>query len=133
MSLEGLVVSVTLLVIAVLWIAAPLLSRRLVQSDDAAQKQRDRLLTSYERVLNNLRDLDEDFATGKLQAEEHTPEREQLVQRGIRILMELDRLDAASVQAEQAAGPLSGKAGKALDESIEEAVAAYRRKTRHAR
>ncbi len=131
MSLEGLVVSVTLLMIAALWIAAPLLRRRLVQSDDAAQKQRDRLVTAYERVLNNLHDLDEDFATGKLQAEDHDPEREQLVQRGIRILMELDKLDAAP-QATQASSPLPAKADKSADESIEEAVAAYRRKTRKA-
>ncbi len=133
MSLEGLVVSVTLLVIAVLWIAAPLLSRRLVRSDDAAQKQRDRLLTSYERVLNNLRDLDEDFATGKLVAEDHDLEREQLVQRGIRILMELDKLDTASTHAERASAPSTGKANQSVDQSIEEAVAAYRRKIQSTR
>ncbi len=131
MSLEGLVVSVTILVIAVLWIAAPLFRRRLVQSDDTVQKQRDRLLTSYERVLNNVRDLDEDFSTGKLQAEDHDLEREQLVQRGIRILMELDKLDTA--HAEHVSGALAGESGKSVDESIEEAVAAYRRKTQNAR
>ncbi len=95
MSAEGLIVSLTLMVMVILWVGAPLLKRGVAQRQNnlSGQKQYERLLADYERVLNNLRDLDEDHATGKIQTETYEQEREPIVQRGVQILMALDKLD----------------------------------------
>ena len=125
MSVEGLVVVLTVLIVVVLWVAAPLLNRkpRRVQANGAAQRQRDRLLTHYERLLTNIRDLDEDYATGKIQTADYEQERERWVQNGVQILVALDNLEGS------AARPASDNAGidEAVDAAIEAAVAAYRR------
>ncbi len=122
MSVEGLVVIITLLIVVGLWVGAPLLSRkpRRVQINSAAQ--RDRLLTHYERLLTNIRDLDEDFATGKIQPADYQQERERWVQNGVQILMALDNLNGAARPAADGAG-----IDEAVDAEIEAAVAAYRR------
>lgn len=127
MSIEALVVSLTLLVIAALWIGAPLLSQTAQNlKGEAKRKQRERFLIHYERLLNNLRDLEEDFSTGKIRPEDYQTDRELLVGRGIQILAALDNLNGASANA-------SYKNAAAVDESvdkaIEEAVQAYRHKT----
>jgi hypothetical protein len=125
MSVEGLVVIITVLIVAGLWITAPLLGRKSqrLQASSAAQRQHDRLLSHYERLLGNIRDLDEDFATGKIQPADYEQEREQRVQDGIQVLMALDNLDGAAAQ--------SAADGAAIDETvdaaIEAAVSAYRR------
>jgi hypothetical protein len=125
MSVEGLVVIITVLIVAGLWITAPLLGRKSqrLQASSAAQRQRDRLLSHYERLLTNIRDLDEDFATGKIQPADYEQEREQRVQDGVQILMALDNLDGGAAQ--------SAADGAAIDETvdavIEAAVSAYRR------
>ncbi len=122
MSLEGLVITLTLLVIVGLWNAAPLLQSRR-KGDAASTQQRDRLLAHYERVLTNIRDLDEDEATGKIQSEAYAGEREQLGLRGIQILMALDALGGKTpVQAENEA-----EVERSVDHQIEAAVAAYRK------
>jgi hypothetical protein len=124
MSPEGLVIALALLIIVGLCIGAPLLRRESPRlSDDAlAQKQRDRLLAYYERVLTNIRDLEEDHATGKLQTTEYEVEREAWVQRGIQILKALDNIQAIPAAADEAA------VEETIDDEIEAAIAAYRSK-----
>jgi hypothetical protein len=125
MSVEGLVVVITVLIVAGLWITAPLLGRKAQRSSasSAAQRQRDRLLYHYERLLTNIRDLDEDFATGKIQPADYEQERERRVQDGLQILMALDNLDGAAAQS-----AVDGAAvDETVDAAIEAAVAAYRR------
>jgi len=149
MSVEGLVVTVTLMVIVILWVGAPLLKRGMVQqkqhkasAGESGQKQLDRLLTDYERVLNNLRDLDEDHATGKIQPETYTQERETLVQRGVQFLMAIDKLEGAHKPArhEKHAKPevvpvatpaahLDSADGN-VDDAIEAAILARRKKAK---
>ncbi len=132
MSLEGLVITLTLLVVTGLWVAAPLLKPKQQQEDLSAQKQRERLLVHYERALNNIRDLDEDYATGKIQAEDYEQEREQWVQRGIQILMALDELASSSVRQKSKAGDGTrddADVERSVDRQIEAAVSAYRSKS----
>lgn len=128
MSIEALVLTLTLTAICALWIAAPLLRNARGLSGKEAL-ERDRLLTAYDRLLTNIRDLDEDFATGKIAAEAYQPEREALIQRGIDMLTALDALLPSRRRLGHAATSGHGeRIDASLDRSIEDAVAAYRRK-----
>ena len=120
MSILGLLISLLLALIAVAIVAHPLLgaarSRQGAGSDDDAQ--RERVANYYERVLTNIRDLDEDLATGKISEADHRREREVWVARGVALLRLQDQLDAQ----QNSAAPDS----EAIDRAIEAAVAAYR-------
>jgi hypothetical protein len=123
MSLEALIVVLTLLIITGLWIAAPFFDRRSARQNAAStQKQRDRLLLHYERALGNIRDLDEDYATGKIQQDGYVFEREQWVQRGIQILMALDEVDSTAEPAHASTADVE----RSIDNRIEAAVRAHR-------
>jgi type II secretory pathway pseudopilin PulG len=91
MSIVGLIVAVIIAGIALLFILTPLFNRtdRLAADD----RQRDRLLVTYERILTNLRDLDEDYSTGKMPPMDYQTEREMWVRRGIQALKALDSID----------------------------------------
>ena len=112
----------------VTWAVLLLLLRRESQTSAESlhiQKQRERLLAYYERVLTNLRDLDEDHATGKMPDEDYAAEREEWMQRGVEVLKTLDALDDHSivptlVQDEAAVD-------EAIDDAIEAAIAARRK------
>jgi hypothetical protein len=131
MSLWGVTISLAMLVIVILWVAAPLLGRKRPAAQEArtVEKRRERLLADYERTLRNIRDLDEDYATGKIQPQDHAAEREQWVQRGIQLLMEMDRLDQQSGRPEPATASAlrPGGADHNVDEAIEAAVTARRK------
>lgn len=127
MSAEGLIVAIILTAIAVLLVVLPLAGgkRSGADSDPLAEKQRERLLVYYERVLRNIRDLDEDHALGKIAEREYEPERAVWAARGVQVLKALDSLsDApmiASTDAEDAA------VDRAIDDAIEAAVRDARR------
>jgi len=119
MSILGLLLSLLLALIAIAIVAHPLLgAARNRQAGGAnADAQRERVANYYKRVLTNIRDLDEDLATGKISAADHGREREVWVARGIALLRLQDQLDA-----QQRTAPDS----EAIDRAIEAAVAAYR-------
>lgn len=129
MSAEGLIVTLTLIVIAILWVGSPLLRRRAGQQrkNKPGQRQRDRLLADYERVLSILRDLDEDHATGKTQPETYEQEREQWIQRGVQLLMALDKLEGEKKQDTPEAAPT---VDESVDNAIEAAILARRKKVK---
>ena len=123
MSVAGLVFGLILLLAAFIWIGAPLLRREKFRlgGDEVLQKQHERLLLIYERVLTNIRDLDEDHTTGKMQTTDYESERESWVQRGIQVLKAMDHMDEEH--------PLANVADDAaIDAEIERAIAAYRAK-----
>ncbi len=124
MSIEGLVVALALLIVVGLWVGAPLLRRESphFSGDELLQKKNARLLAYYERVLTNIRDLDEDHATGKLNTPDYEAEREQWVLRGVEILKALDSLYEVSPATNEAA------VEETIDDEIEAAIAAYRDK-----
>jgi hypothetical protein len=127
MSIAGLVFFLLLLSGIAVLIAMPLLRRESETGAESLhlQKQRERLLAYYERVLTNLRDLDEDHATGKMTDDAYATEREDWMQRGVEVLKTLDTLDdhsvvPASVHDEAAVD-------EAIDDAIETAIAARRK------
>lgn len=90
MSIAGLIATLIVsgvVLFAILWPLA-----RPSTAVNALSRQRERALAYYERVLTNVRDLDEDHATGKISDEEYTTERQYWVDRGVRVLALLDDL-----------------------------------------
>lgn len=88
------------------------------------QKKRDELLTSYERVLATIRDLDEDHNTGKLGSDAYQSERAYWTEQGITLLQQLEP------QEEERPARKAAKAEKAdtqLDDAVEKAIADYRK------
>jgi hypothetical protein len=127
MSIAGLVFGLILLLAAFIWIGSPLLRREKLRPDDnvVLQKQRERLLLIYERVLTNIRDLDEDHTTGKMQTADYESERETWVQRGIQVLKAM-----ANMEEQHPTATIADDAAidEAIDDEIERAIAAYRAK-----
>ncbi|MBZ0302034.1 MAG: hypothetical protein K8J31_19955 [Anaerolineae bacterium] len=129
MSIGGLLFFLLLLGGTALLVIYPLLRREARGTEDAQyiQKQRERLLVYYERVLTNLRDLDEDHATGKMPDTTYQAEREDWEQRGIQVLKTLDTLDDHSVIPTSVHDDAA--VDEAIDQAIEAAIAARRKAT----
>lgn len=126
MSLPGLIFALLVALFVLLWIALPLFQRRaeIEAADPLIDKQRERLLVYYERVLRNIRDLDEDRALDKIDEAEYAREREEWAQRGAQVLQALDTLAERQVipptPAEDSA------VDRAIDNAIEAAIRRYR-------
>ncbi len=123
MSILGLMISIALICAAVLLVVYPLIrpSRRQNRSKRRIQQQTDRVQAYYERVLTNIRDLDEDFSTGKISEADYQEEREVWVHRGIRLLRMQEQLDAQRSLADSA-----GADAERIDRAIEDAILAWR-------
>ena len=124
MSIAGLLISILLTLLALAFVVKPLLrpAREDRLSGGNLARQRERLSSYYERVLTNIRDLDEDFSTAKIGTEDYRREREVWVERGIRLLRVQDQLDLQH--------PRTGSDAERIDRAIEAAVSAYRDGTR---
>ncbi|MFQ3535246.1 MAG: hypothetical protein SNJ58_05165 [Aggregatilineales bacterium] len=122
MSFEALGLSLALIAAVVLWIAAPLLRHKPRFAEHADDVLVERLQQHYERVLASLRDLEEDFALGKLDQARYQAERQRWLAQGVEVLAELDRIGALSKPAQTV-----GELDAAVDYRIEQAVAAYRK------
>jgi len=118
MSTAGWFIALVLVAVVMLLITAPLFGRRAVKRDDTLQ--RDQLVVVYERVLNNLRDLDEDFSTGKIQRSDYEQEREMWIQRGVQVLKALD------VFIPETTAPTNIDEDAGIDAEIEARIAAHR-------
>ena len=122
MSIPGLLIALLLSLVALAIVARPLLrpARQRRVDGSSLRLESERVQSYYERALTNIRDLDEDFATGKIGEDDYREEREVWAQRGIRLLRAQDRL-------EREGNPLAaGEDSERIDRAIEEAVAAYR-------
>ena len=119
MSLAGLIGSLILTALVLAFIAAPFLRRRAgPDRQAAADLQRECILAYYERVLRNVRDLDEDHALGKLDEDDYQHDRAIWTERGIQALKLLDALDAGS------SGVSTSSDAAELDAAVERAVQA---------
>lgn len=126
MSIEGLVFAFILVAIVALWVFAPMLGEKSKQKieGEIQQKQHERLLVFYEQTLRNIRDLDDDHATGKISATDYQREREEWAQRGVALLKALDSLNTQGIMTPDTYTLMSEDAS--VDDAIEAAVAAYR-------
>lgn len=131
MSIEGLVFALILLVGVIALVALPAFSRDAAPSMALANKQHERLELYYERVLRNMRDLDEDFALGKLDEADYRAERELWAERGVQVLKALDteRGTVSDMLPPSAANVEDDAAvDRAIDDAIERAIRTYRAK-----
>lgn len=122
MSVPGLLIALMMSLIALWLVGRPLWrgTRGAGPAESSLELQRDRLRDYYSRVLTNIRDLDEDFATGKIESGSYQVEREVWVGRGIRLLRVQDELDAEHSLTR------AGSDAERIDRAIEAAVSAYR-------
>lgn len=122
MSIPGLIVSTIILALVLAWVGAPFIQRRIdtAPRDNATFRQRERLHIYYERVLRNLHDLDEDFATGKLNEGDYRTDRALWAQRGVAALRTLDALGSENLVAPETADDAAVDA--AIDAFIENAI-----------
>jgi len=125
MTLQGLIGLAVMVIGGLIVMIYPFIT---VRSNPSSNKKRylnmsrDELLASYERVLSTLRDLEDDYKSGKMNAEDYEKERAYWSQYGVRLLKLLEGsapddddpihdMDDANVQ---------------LDQSVEEAIQNYR-------
>ncbi len=125
MSIAGLLIACVLTLLTLAFVLKPLLrpAREDRLSGGSLAMQRERLSSYYARVLTNIRDLDEDFTTGKIGPEDYRSEREVWVERGIRLLRVQDQLDLQQTEAR------TEPDAERIDRAIEAAVSAYREGT----
>ncbi len=127
MSLPGLIFALLLALFVLVWIVMPLFQRETQSAQDPLlDKQRERLLIYYERVLRNIRDLDEDHALGKMNEDDYTREREEWAQRGVQVLQALDTIDQRELIAPTPADDTA--VDDAIDDAIEAAIQRYRQR-----
>ena len=95
MSNASIFVAFVLTVVLLTWLILPIIgnSKKTVKNTPVEQ-QRTNLQQYYARVLQNLHDIDEDFATGKLDEDQHRLSRETWIAHGIHALKALDSLNA---------------------------------------
>lgn len=123
MSIIGLFTALVLMLLVLAVMIAPLMMKQDESASSFRSKQRERALAYYERVLRNIRDLDDDLATGKIMQAEYDLERERWLARGVEILQMIDQLD----HAQNIAATLPSDANDAeIDAVIEQAVAEVR-------
>lgn len=126
MSLEGLIALAVMVIGGLIVMVYPFIT---VRSNPMSNKKRylntsrDELIVSYERVLSTLRDLEDDFKSGKIHAEDYETERAYWSQYGVRLLQVLEgNTEAADDEPTQQ----MDDADVQLDQSVEEAIQNYR-------
>lgn len=129
MSTAGLIFAGLMTLISVVILAQPLL-RRAGATPDSVQHTRARLAAEYERVLTVIRDLDDDYALGKITPDVYARERGQWSRQGVALLQALDAAAPPEHPARKAkrivsTHPPQESAEQALDDAVEQAVAAY--------
>ena len=123
-----------LLGFALLLLVAFVVARPLVEKQGLSEKRlglAETLAAQRDALLNALRDLDFDYATGKITGEDYAPRRARLVAEGAALLKQLDALTGQAVtraedKAEQAIRARRQSATNEED-AIEAAIAARRR------
>lgn len=139
MTSTTFLIGLILLGIALIAILMPYVHQMRARTSDLhtalTQKERDELLTNYERVLAAIRDLDEDFRTGKFTQATYEQERAEWTERGVDLLQQLEadgivttRDIAATIQQHTAADDQARHSADTadVDQAIEQLLADYR-------
>ncbi|NPA06915.1 MAG: zinc ribbon domain-containing protein [Chloroflexi bacterium] len=98
----------TLMVIALFGAVAPFVLapfRRRVLVDDELERRRSVLLARREAIINALRELELDYAVGKLPEEDYQRQREALRREGAAVLKALDELEQQAQSRPRAVNP----------------------------
>lgn len=124
MSIEGLIGLVVMVIVGLVGVGLPFLTNK--TTDRSIRKReldmsRDELITTYERVLSSLRDLEDDYKSHKINADDYEREHEYWSQYGIRLLQLLDGDTLSEIDTGQ-----DDRDEMYLDRSVEDAIKNYR-------
>ncbi len=111
MDIGSLLIGLALLIGVAFFVIQPFLERRALREKPVTEAEA--LTAERESLLIALRDLDFDYATGKITTEDYAPQRAVLLARGVAVLKQLDALGAATDDS--------------ADDEIERAIAQRRR------
>ena len=122
MTTGGLVFGAVLGLILFVIIVTPFL-RRNSDPKRVNMEQWEMYQLQYERALTNIRDLDEDFALGKIQPDFHQSERQKLMEQGVNLLKSME-----SLQPDMSVSEIDAVSDDAVfDDAIEQAIASKRK------
>lgn len=130
MSLGGLIGSAVLVAITLGVLLQPFLrKRRHVERMVLSNKQQtqDELVTTYERVLSMIRDLDEDYNTGKLHPDNYQEDRDHWAEQGVKLLQQIEVKEDVVLHVDDEIEIESDEADDVLDNAIEKAISEYRK------
>jgi hypothetical protein len=130
MSVTGMLIGVLMVVGSLAWLAFPLLKRQGVARLTAVDPEQ---IAAYERILQTVRDLDEDYLVGKLPAEKYSAERANWMEQGAAHLESLEKLTGKPA-SKKSHHPKSAPAqldSVGQDDAVEQAIAAYIRAREH--
>jgi hypothetical protein len=126
MSIEGIILSIVIFAIGIVWLAFPFVTKNQSHKQMAKQQDRQSLLNAYERLLARLRDLDEDYHLGKMPDADYQIERQQLTERGAALLAKIEStLVGTMPHATPTLLETETEADTELDAAIESAIANY--------
>lgn len=111
MDIGSILIGVALLIVVIVFVVQPILEQRALREKQVTEAEA--LSAERESLLIALRDLDFDHATGKITTEDYTPQRAELVTRGVAILKQLDALGVSTTTV-------------SAEDEIERAIAARR-------
>lgn len=128
MSSIGLIVSIVMLLGGIAWLGLPYLrgNRAALGVQREALRERPLLAARYERALLSVRELDEDYAVGKLSPEAYAAERARWVEEGAALLEALEKTGGAPERKARKEARHEAPAS-AADDPVEQAIAAYMR------
>lgn len=127
MGLGTLIMAVALAIVAGVIIALPLFERKTPAL--AAPTHLEQLEAERTASVRAIRELDEDFRTGKIGEADYAALRPALVQRGANALRELDGLTPALGVVETSASARGAQKNNDIDTQIEAQVLALRKRT----
>lgn len=96
MSTPGLLVALALAIVVGYLVLRPVFFSKEAKEDLAAPTPLAELEAQREAVLAAIRELDFDYHTGKVTEADYAERREALVQQGVALLKEIDRLTSAA-------------------------------------
>lgn len=114
MDIGSIFLILALLILVIIFVSRPLFDReRLVTADREEDHTFSHLMAERDRILNALQELDFDHTLGKIPDDDYPSQRAVLLQRGARVLRNLDEIQAQESEDD-------------LEERIEAAIAARR-------
>ncbi|MEX1247539.1 MAG: hypothetical protein WEA61_03590 [Anaerolineales bacterium] len=118
MAFSSLLLFLALLIVVAFFVARPLMEEG--EEDDAMDAHASHWIAERERILDALAELDADWQMGKVPENIYSSQRQQLLAKGTKALMELD------IYAEKRGKHMEAQRGKGDD--IEALIAAYKAK-----
>ncbi len=114
MDIGSLFLIIALLVLVILFVSRPLMEKESI-TDQKNEMQSDHIysaaLAERDQILNNLHELDLDFSLGKIPAEDYPIERAAMLEKGAKVLRDLDQFQNSTIGSDISAGDTAAVGG----------------------